>query len=337
MDKNKENKKYNQLNFKDLVMIEMLYKEEYSQWEIAVKIWKNKSTISRLFTKYKVKENWSFDSEIIWKDIKENKIKDDKQKHFRILKDSELEKFILEKIVISWSPEQIAWVWKKEKNEVICHETIYKYFYENKPEMIKIYFRRKWKKYQTNRKEKYQIKDRRMIEERPEEVEDRKQIWHWEWDTIIWKDHKWAIITNVERKTWFLIASKIESKDSHNLALTTIEDFKEIPDRLKLTMTYDNWREFACHKIIEENLSMTIYFANAYSPWERWTNENTNWLLREFIPKWTDFSNITQEQLDNFVNLINERPRKRLWFYSPKELFFNEFNEIKKVALDNGM
>lgn len=318
---------YKQLNHRDLIHIEVLNEDGYNQSDIAIQIGKNKSTISRLFKKYKTKDG-VFDSEVVWQDIQEKRA--EANAHYRILPESDLEDYLLEKIVLHWSPEQMAWEWSNSTGETLCHETIYQWFYKNKPEMIKLHFRRKGKKYQHKRKEKYQIKDRKMIDERPEEIEDRLEVWHWEWDTIVGKDHQWAIVTNVERKTGFLIATLLSSSKSEELALTTIKDFEDIPHQLRITMTYDNGREFAQHKKIEKQTNMTVYFAHPYSPWERWSNENTNGLLREFIPKGTDFSTITQQQLDHYVKLINQRPRKRLGFATPEELFSAELKKFSK-------
>lgn len=238
---------------------------------------------------------------------------------------SELETFILKKkIKLYWSPEQIAWRWKLNTNENISKDTIYKYIYENYPKYSKKYFRRKWKKYIKDRKQKYQLMDRKMIDSRPEEIELRQRIWDWEWDTVVWIRwwSKKAIITNVERKSLYLLATKINNRSWESVLEATIELFKNIPKSKKKTITYDNWREFSEHRMIEYCTWLDVYFAHTYSSWERWTNENTNWLLRQFLPKKTDFKNISQNQLKKFVFLLNSRPRKKLNFLTPFEVFF---------------
>lgn len=88
------------------------------------------------------------------------------------------------------------------------------------------------------------------------------------------------------------------------------------------------------HKLIEQENKMTVYFAHPYASWQRWTSENTNWLLRQYIPKWTDFNKVTEEDLQKYVNLINNRPRKRLWFKTPLEVFEEQ---SKKFAVGNGI
>jgi IS30 family transposase len=165
-----------------------------------------------------------------------------------------------------------------------------------------------------------------MIDDRPKIVDKRERIWDWEWDTIIWKRwwSKQVILTNVERKTWYLIARKIKDKSWESVLEWTIQSFKKIPKYKQKTMTYDNWREFSEHKMIEYFTNFNIYFAHPYCSWERWTNENTNWLLRQFFPKKTDFENFSQNQLQYFVSMINSRPRKRLNYKTPYEVFFDK-------------
>jgi len=318
-------KTYKQLTETDMIKIETLLSEEYNASEIAIKLGKHKTTIYRCI-KNNSKEK--FVANDVWEEVSSRK--SISNRHPRILQDSVLAKYILIKIEEHWSPEQIAGKWREETQEAICHETIYQYVYKNHSKLIKLYFRRKGKKYQHNRKEKYQLKDRRMIDERPSSVETRKEMGHWEGDTIVGKAHKGAIVTNVERKTGKLIASKVERATGRAILEATIKSFKDLPAELSISMTYDNGREFALHKDIEEQTKMTVYFAHPYSPWERGSNENTNGLLREFIPKGTDFADVSEQDLAYYVELINNRPRKRFGFKTPNELF-NE--ELKKVAL----
>jgi IS30 family transposase len=310
-------KKYTQLGYGDIVKIEILLKMKMKQAEIAIRLRKNKSTISRCVKKYG-DEN-GFDAEKVWREIKENRRK--KNSHPRIMEKSLLEKYVLEKIKTYWTPEQIAGRWRQKTEQPLSHETIYQYIYKNQPQMVKLYFRRKGKKYQRKRAEKYQIMDRRMIDERPSEVENREILGHWEGDTIVGKNHRQGIVTNVERKSGLLLAQKVPKRTAQNVADVTKEMFDQIPDKLKISMTYDNGKEFAWHKIIEAENGMTVYFAHAYAPWERGSNENTNGLLRQFIPKGTNFDDVSVEDLQKYVDLINNRPRKRLNWRTPFEVF----------------
>lgn len=322
-------KTFTHLTYEDLVKIETLIDEGYKPPTIGIKLDRDKSTIYRCINKYSV--DGVFKAEIAWEKIKEKR--HSYTSHPRILSDSILEQFIIIKIKAYWSPQQIANKWKKEYNEPLSHETIYDFIYNQHPEFIKLYLRRKGKKYQKNRKEKYQLLDRRMIDTRPKEIETRSSIGHWEGDTIVGINHNGAILTNVERKSGFLLAKQISKNTSESVLDSTIDLFKEIPDEFKITITYDNGREFAQHRLIEYYTNMTVYFAHAYSPWERGTNENTNGLLRQFFPKGTDLTKISNEELQYYVDLLNDRPRKRHNWLTPREVFEEELKKIKESCI----
>lgn len=248
------------------------------------------------------------------------------KRYCRIKPWGELEKYILDSIQKYYSPKQISWRWRNLTGETISKDTIYSYIYSTYPELIKKFFRRKWKKYQNRRKEKYQIDNRRMIEKRPRSIERRTTLWHWEADTVVGKkkaQNKKVIFTAVDRKSGYLIAKVLYNSRAETLQESVTEHFSFLPKYKRKTMTCDNGREFAHHYDIERNTNMKLYFARPYSPWQRWTNENTNWLLRQFLPKWTDFSNLTEKELQKYVTLLNNRPRERLWFLTPHEVFHN--------------
>lgn len=309
------------------ISIEIYLKEWLNYSEVARKLWRNPSTIKREVDRYKSIKTWRYNSKtairlrklkrIIVNKNNKQRIKDDDNSDFLI-------KYITSKIKKYWSPEQISWRLKKDEDIIISKDTIYKFIYENHPGLIKKYFRRKWKKYQHNKKERYQLNWRKMIESRPKIVETRSRIWDWEWDTVIWTRwwNKEVILTNVDRKSWLLLARKIKDKSWNSVLEWTLDCFKRIPKYKKITMTYDNWKEFSEHSMIQYLTNLDVYFANPYASWERWTNENTNWLLRQFLPKKTDFQNISENQLKFYVSLINSRPRKRLNYLTPYEVFY---------------
>ena len=320
-------KKYKQLSFEDLVKIETLMEEDFKPTEIAIKLSKDKSCIYRCIKNNSVEGE--FKADVAYELIRQRKLSSVKPR--RLLPDSVLAKYVVDKIEEYWSPEQIANSWKEAAKESLSHETIYKYIYKYKPELVKVYFR---KRYQHDRRSKHQILNRRMIDKRPESVELRKEIGHWEGDTIIGKNHKGAIGTNVERKSGKLIASKLPNKTAQAVLDATKDDFADLPARLCISMTYDNGKEFSKHEDIEKETGMTVYFARAYASWQRGTNENTNGLLRQFIPKGTDFDTVSDDDLAKYVDLINNRPRKRLNWLSPNQVFDRELNS---VALGTGI
>jgi len=250
------------------------------------------------------------------------------QRFKRIEHDKTLEKYIIKKLTKKlWSPEQIAGRLKKKNNNqtVVCHETIYQFIYDLRPDLKK-HLRCQKGKYRRKRGTKMREKRReetkkKRIDKRPEIVEKRARIGDWEGDTIVGKGRKQVILTHVERKSGYLLGDKLNQKLAVDVKRKTIENFRLIPKAKKHTITYDNGTEFSDHELIEQDTDITIYFAYPYHSWERGTNENTNGLLRQFFPKKTSFANVTQEDVDKAVRLINHRPRKRLGYLTPYEVF----------------
>jgi len=313
---------YSHISERESIAIEIHLSECKNKSQIAWKLWRSHTTIGREIQNYSNPETWEYEAEyaVYARCLTQSQ----KQRKSRIEPWGTLEKYILEKIQKYWSPEQIAGRWKQEKWEKLSKDTIYVYIYENYPELIKEYFRRKGKKYQSKRKEKYQLNDRRMIDERAKYIEKRKTLGHWEADTIIGKNKKWAIFTNVERKSGYLLTKKLRSKSGREVEDAFRETFEDIPKNKRKTTTVDNGREFSEHKMVEYFTETLIYFAHTYSSWQRGTNENTNGLLRQFIPKKIDFKTVSKKQLEKYTELINLRPRKRLNYKSPYEVFFKK-------------
>ena len=165
------------------------------------------------------------------------------------------------------------------------------------------------------------IPNRQSIEQRPAIVETRSRIGDWEADTIIGKNHRQAIVSIVERKTGFTLIRKVERKTAEAVSDAMIRLLK--PHRANVhTITSDNGREFASHEAISKKLKADFYFAHPYSSWERGSNENTNGLIRQYFPKNRDFTTITQQEIDTTMEQLNNRPRKRLGFLTPNQVFF---------------
>ena len=241
------------------------------------------------------------------------------------LKDTQTYAYILEKLKEGWSPEQIAGRLKFERGErIICHETIYQFIYKKtlKEDRLWEYLPRK----QKHRRKKYgrksqrvRIPDRVSIHLRPEEINMRQVVGHWEGDTVEGKGHTDGIHTEVERVSRYFMAKKVKSITSEETITAQKEMFKELPATLRKSTTLDNGRENHMHKQLEK-LGMDTYFADPYSSWQRGTNENTNGLLRRYLPKKTSFENLSPEELNEIVQEINSRPRKVLQYKTPLEI-----------------
>ena len=242
------------------------------------------------------------------------------------LKDSETYSYVLDKLQQGWSPEQIAGRLKLEYAQtVICHETIYAFVYEpqNKEKTLWEYLPRKQKKRKKQHGRKVHrshIPDRVSIHKRPEAVNQRAVFGHWEGDTVEGKGHKDGIRTEVERVARFLAARKVLAITSEQTVRAQKAIFSTLPARARRSTTLDNGKEHHLHTQLKE-LAMAVYFADPYSSWQRGTNEYHNGLLRRYLPKGTSFAALTQEELDDIVREINNRPRKVLGYQTSQEVF----------------
>jgi IS30 family transposase len=328
------------LQYIEIERIQTLRWENRSQSYIANKVWKNQSTISRFCSLYP-KDMLSTDI----RDIRKvTRVSLNKNIHCRIHSWSHLEKYILFRLSgtkenpLRDSPDQIAERWRMEQWEKLSKDTIYTHIKEHHPNLIS-HFRRQGKKYKKKREtgeEKYQIQDRVMIEKRWEDyplAEIRSEIWHWEIDTVISaKTRSHGIITAADRTSGLLLTSHTKKKTAWNICDELKSMFENIPKEYKKTLTSDNGREFAYHKIVSYETGMNFYFANPYSPWERWTNENVNWLLRQFLPKKESFANLTTKTLQSYTKSINSRPRKRYNYRTPEEIFFGRTERLTDLC-----
>lgn len=158
------------------------------------------------------------------------------------------------------------------------------------------------------------------ISERPAGAENRSRYGNWESDTVLGMRKTGCFGTHVERKSGYLVAFRIDDRQDNAFNYATIKAFSSIPEKLKKSFTVDNRKEFAAHKALAQATGMKVFFCDPYSPWQRGTNENTNGLLRQFFPKGTSFANVSDDDLQHVVDLINNRPRKRLNFLTPFEV-----------------
>jgi transposase, IS30 family len=257
----------------------------------------------------------------------------------KIVKDSAVEKYILDKLRIRWSPKQISIKLMEEMSVQISHETIYQYIYvQCKSELKKelIAHLRQRKPIRKSRKgvteSRGTIPDMISIHQRPQEVESRNIPGHWEGDLIVGKDHKSAIGTLVERNTRYLIIVPLVHKDAESVRKEFAKAFHKLPEKLRQSLTYDRGKEMTEHAKFTAATKMKVYFCDPHSPWQRGTNENTNGLVRDFFPKGTDFSKITKKELKFVEKALNERPRATLGYRNPAEKFNELILNHQKIA-----
>lgn len=222
------------------------------------------------------------------------------------------------------SPEQVVGHCKKKGFSCVSAETIYLHIWKDKKQQGDLYkhLRRKGRRYKKRgalKTGRGEIADRVGIEKRPPIVEKKSRFGDLEADTIVGKNHLGAIVTLNDRASGVLKMKKTANREAAEVKAAINEMLEEWVPYIK-TITSDNGKEFADHKKIAETCQIDFYFANPYSPWERGANENLNGLIRQYFPKKTDFSLITEEEIERIETKLNNRPRKRYNFETPLEV-----------------
>jgi IS30 family transposase len=258
--------------------------------------------------------------------------KEAKESSQKIRHDQKLRTHIVRKIKKYWSPEQIAGRLKRENGKtIVSHETIYQFIYEDRPDLKK-YLRYQKGKYRRKRGTKARAIARnerkiRKIETRPQVVEGRKRIGDWEGDAMVDRTKKQRILAHVERKSGFGVADKIERVTAEAVHATTRKRSRKIPKNKRRTMTRDNGVEFGDYdRALECDVDMKVYSATPYHSWERGSNEHWNGLLRQFYPKKSSFEKVKRPDVEKSVRLLNDRPRKRHGYRTPREVFKDDCN-----------
>ena len=332
---------YKRLNDLEREEISRMLSQRYSLSNIAKALGRHTSTISREISlgscnKYTYRASKAQDR------AKRNASKR-KSGKYRLNDSPRLWSYIRKKLKKKWSPRQIV-----EELEIdypldmtmrITPETIYTYIYvlprgTLKKELTACLRRNHKRRHKQSREVKIErkLEDMLSIEERPKEVEDRIIPGHWEGDLIVGKYNKSALGTLVERTTRTTILIPIKDRRAETVAKAFAKEVKKLPKQMKLSMTYDQGREMAKHRLFTNITGVQVYFAHPRSPWERGTNENTNGLIRQFFPKGTDFNKVSRYEVKKVQDLLNGRPRQALGFQKPYQVFNQLINNA--VALD---
>jgi IS30 family transposase len=319
-------KTYCQLSSEERDKIAILRAQGLSLEKIAQAIGRHKSTISR-----ELKRNKSpiYNVYLPHKaDFRSKERKHNAGKRKR-LKHPMIQKYVLQKLKLGWSPEQIAGRLPLDCPGLsISHEAIYQYIYDRQTRSeidLTRYLPRSHKKRRffgrSHRHTKSHIPDRVSIDKRPAYIEKRKQPGHWEADTMISRQSKNALVISLERSSRLLHINKITAKKSHRVVAAITERLGCYPKALRRSITYDNGSENVDHQEINKTLGTRSYFCNPYRSWEKGAVENAISLIRRFLPKKTDFAIITPAQLKTIENRLNNKPRKCLTFKTPAEVF----------------
>ena len=333
-------KPYKRITLNERVIIETLLHQKQSKSYISKHLNRSRSTITNELKNWLIKPTDKYNAQLAhWYATEVNATKRAKDK---INTYKRLKLYVYKGLLNGYSPDQIAGsiklLYPNDPIMSISYEAIYQHIYRHRQsilgkKLIKLlpyhhHKRRENRKFGATR---IRIKDQVSIDKRPEHIQLREEVGHWEGDLMIGVGQKSAIATNVERKTRYTFIMKIDNRKSKTVTKAFANSLNTLPNNIRKSMTYDNGMEMANHKWLTNKTGMDIYFAHPYSSWERGTNENTNGLIRRFFPKGTDFNNITSKQIKEAQYKLNNRPRKVLGYKTPNQMMKEEI-KAKSVA-----
>ena len=318
---------YTHFTLEERKYLQKLLSEDKSFREIAAILERSPSTISREVNRNKAKyrPHGKTDNKYWYNHWRAQNlyIRRRREQHRRAIEQNTAEwNYVIEKLNLFWSPEQIVNRYEKEYHRKLSSvSTIYRYIYNGELPTIhkRVHLRRRGKRIMPRNACYNTIQPERIIPEWSQEIKNRTRIGDWEGDTVYGAVGKGLVVTLVDRKSRYLLSGKLQSRNAAQTAQVIIDLLKNNPVK---SLSLDNGSEFADFKEIEKQISSPIYFAEPHKPWQRGTNENTNDILRFFFPKGTNFHEVSQEELDTVVFLINTRPRKCLNWLSPFEVFW---------------
>lgn len=317
-------REYRQLTEEDRIEIYAMMQAGKKQNEIAFKLGVNPGTISRELSRntglrgYRPKQAHQ---KALYRRTKAHKA---------VKMTPETINYIESKLSEEHSPEQISQRMRLDpqwSGPVVSHERIYRHIWDNKADggqlykHLRIVGTKHKRKRRNSRDTRGMIKNRVGIESRPDIVEKKVRIGDWEGDTIVGKNHKGALVTLVDRKSKLTLIEKVENYTAEAVEQAIVSAMEYLPGR-HYTLTVDNGKEFSSHENVASKLQIKVYFADPYSAWQRGLNENTNGLIRQYVPKASDVQIITREQIEHIMNRLNNRPRKSLGFLTPNEVFY---------------
>lgn len=325
---------YHHLTEKERYHIDQCVKSGMKRNQIAAQVGVNKSTISRELSRNSGLRSYR------WKQAgKKAEERKQNRRFSRISAQCWTEvKARLEK---KHSPQQISGRLKREGKYAVSHERIYQYVYQDKAEGGQLYQHLACQKKRrirsgAGRDRRGQIKDRVSIDERPAVVDEVSRVGDWEADTVVGAAHKGVFVTLHERSTATYLARKVSHNRADLVAAAIIDALEPYRDYVH-TITADNGREFAAHKVVAKAMNCDFYFAHPYRSCERGRNENSNGRLRRFFPKGISLHNVTQKQLDQAIETMLDTPRKLLDYKTPREDFYQRtrffVKNYKEVAL----
>jgi IS30 family transposase len=313
--------KYRQLTSEERYILAALRKQGLNQSEIARNLGRHRSTICRELQRNCSPWDGSYRPSKAVERTAGRRSRSRRNQRFG-RRDLERVEALLRR---KWSPEQISGRLRAQGTLAISHETIYRHVWRDKHSGGSLFTclrgarKRRRKRYGAY-DSRGRLAGKRHISQRPPAAELRTEIGHWEIDTVIGKGSRHCIVNLVERKSGFVLIGKLKARTAEHLNHRTELLVQRHPQRFK-SFTADNGTEFHDYAALERTTGTTFYFATPHHSWERGTCENTNGLIRQYIPKGTSMTRLSQQECNAIARELNDRPRKRLGFKTPKECF----------------
>lgn len=316
--------KYHQLTSHERYMLAALKRQGHNQTEIARNLGRHRSTICRELKRNSSRHDGGYRPSRAVEMTSGRRSRSRRKPQF-----SHAELALVERLLrMDWSPEQISGRLHLEGTLLISHETIYRHVRKDRHYGGSLFAHlrgagKRRRKHYGAYDSRGRLAGKRHISERPASIDKRLESGHWEIDTVIGKYSKHCIVSLVERRSGYLMIGKLKARTKEQTNARTLKLIQRLPGYFD-TITADNGTEFHDYEFIETRTGVTFYFATPYHSWERGTSENTNGLIRQYIPKRTCMRKLTQQQCNAIAEKINNRPRKRLGYLTPKEFLFGE-------------
>jgi transposase, IS30 family len=315
---------YHQITSGERYMLAAYRKQGMTQAEIARQLGRHPSTIGREIKRNSTPFDDAYRPSRANEQANGRRSRSRRNQHFTAPDYARVEKLLCRQ----WSPEQVSGHLRRVGELRISHETIYRHIWRDKQAGGLLYTHLRGARKQRRKRygaydSRGRLAGKRPISERPADVETRQTPGHWEIDTVMGTGSRDCIVTLVERKSGLTLIGKLDSRTKESLNQRTIRLIARHATAFN-TITSDNGTEFHDYKFIEHCTGVTFYFATPHHSWERGTNENTNGLIRQYLPKGSSMQHLTQHQCNAIALQLNSRPRKRLAFKTPLECF----NEI---------
>jgi IS30 family transposase len=313
-------RKYRQLTSEERYALSALRKQGLTNAEIGRALGRHRSTIGRELAR-NTRKDGGYRPSTAQEATNGRRSKSRRNRQFREPQWA----LVVARLEIQWSPEQIAGRLKKSGELRISHETIYRYVWRDRREGGGLYrhlrgARKKRRKRYGRYDSRGRLAGKRLISERPPGAENRSRVGHLEADTVLGSGDRHCVLTLVDRRTGYVMIGKLEARNAEATNARAIALIRRAQRRVR-TVTVDNGTEFHSYTRIEQATGARFYFATPHHAWERGTCENTNGLIRQYLPKRASMRRVSQLNCSRIAQKLNDRPRKRLGYLTPAECY----------------